>query len=133
VPANLRGEIGRRGEELAARRLERLGYEVVARNHRTRAGEIDLIARRGGTLVFCEVKALVARRGGRGVGPAFPLEAVGPAKRAQVRQLARSWLAERDESDRAARRFRELRFDAIGVLVTPAGELLHLEHVEAAF
>ena len=107
-----------------------MGYEVVERNYRTRAGEIDLIARKGGTLVFCEVKALVARSGG-GVGPAFPLEAVGRAKRAQVRRLARSWLAER--SDGQARRYRELRFDAVGVLLAPAGELLRLDHVEAAF
>jgi putative endonuclease len=133
VPPNRRGEIGRRGEELAASRFERLGYEVVERNYRTRAGEIDLIVQKDGTLVFCEVKALVARSGGSGVGPAFPLEAVGPAKRAQVRQLARGWLAERCDGDRPARRFRELRFDAIGVLLSSTGELLHLEHIEAAF
>ena len=121
--------VGRRGEELAARRLERLGYEVVARNHRTRAGEIDLIARRGGTLVFCEVKALIARNGG-GAGPAYLLEAVGPAKREQVRRLARAWLA---ETDGPRARYRELRFDAIGVLLSPTGELIELEHVENAF
>ena len=131
MPPNRRGEIGRRGEELAARRFERLGFEVVERNYRTRAGEIDLIVRKDGTLVFCEVKALVARSGGGDVGPAFLLEAVGPAKRAQVRQLARSWLA--DRCDGPGRRFNEFRFDAIGVLVTQAGELLQLEHIEAAF
>lgn len=130
MPPDRRAEIGRRGEELAARRFERLGFEVVERNYRTRAGEIDLIVRKDGTLVFCEVKALVARSGG-GVGPAFLLEAVGPAKRAQVRQLARSWLA--DRCDGRTRRFSEFRFDAIGVLVTQAGDLLQLEHIEAAF
>ena len=106
---------------------------MIERNYRTRVGEIDLIAERDGTLVFCEVKALVARGGGSGAGPAYLLEAVGRAKRAQVRQLARGWLAERADTEGAARRFREIRFDAIGLLVTPAGELLHLEHVEAAF
>jgi putative endonuclease len=129
VPANPRGEVGRRGEDLAALRFERLGYEVLERNYRTRAGEIDLIARKGGTLVFCEVKALVAR-GREGVGPAFLLEAVGPAKQAQVRQLARAWFG---EHERRRRQFGELRFDAIGVLLSPAGELLELEHVEGAF
>jgi putative endonuclease len=121
--------IGRRGELLAARRLERLGYEVVERNRRTRYGEIDLIARKDATLVFCEVKTLVARGSGA-AGPAYPLEAVGPAKREQVRRLARAWLA---EADGARRRYRELRFDAIGVLLSPSGELLQLEHVENAF
>jgi putative endonuclease len=130
VPANRRGEIGRRGEELAVRRLERLGYEVIERNYRTRAGEIDVIASKTGTLVFCEVKTLVARAGVGRTGPAYLLEAVGGAKRAQVRRLARGWLAEPRPK---ARRYRELRFDAIGVLVSPAGELLHLEHVEDAF
>jgi len=133
VGSDRRRETGRRGEDLAARRLERLGYTVIERNYRTRAGEIDLIAERSGTLVFCEVKALVVRSGGSGAGPAYPLEAVGRAKRMQVRQLARRWLAERAAADRGARRFREIRFDAIGLLVTPSGELLHLEHVEAAF
>jgi putative endonuclease len=133
VPPNRRGEIGRRGEELAARRLERLGYEVIERNFRTRAGEIDVIAGKAGTLVFCEVKTLVARAGGSGIGPAFLLEAVGRAKRSQVRQLARVWLADRCDGARPARRFGELRFDAIGVLVSEAGELLQLEHVENAF
>jgi putative endonuclease len=133
VPPNRRGEIGRRGEELAVRRLERLGYEVIERNYRTRAGEIDVIASKDGTLVFCEVKTLVARAGGSGIGPAFPLEAVGRAKRAQVRQLARGWLADRCEGGPPARRFGELRFDAIGILLSPHRELLLVEHVENAF
>jgi putative endonuclease len=129
VATDRRGAIGRRGEDLAAKRFERLGYEVVGRNYRTRAGEIDLIARKGATLVFCEVKALVAR-GRSGVGPAFLLEGVGPAKQAQVRQLAGAWLG---EHERRRRQFGDLRFDAIGVLMSPAGELLELEHVEGAF
>jgi putative endonuclease len=133
VPPNPRGEVGRRGEDLAARRFERLGFEVIERNHRTRFGEIDLIVRRGGTLVFCEVKALVARGRGTGAGPAFVLEAVGSHKRAQVRRLARTWLAEQRDRDPRRRRFMELRFDAIGVLLSPSMELLHLDHIENAF
>ena len=76
---DLRRDAGRRGEDVAAELLERLGYTIVDRNFRTREGELDLIASRGGTLVFCEVKALVARAGGPSAGPASPLEAVGPA------------------------------------------------------
>lgn len=119
---------GRRGEAVAAELLQRAGYRLLERNFRTREGEIDLIAARRGTLVFCEVKALVARAGGPSAGPAHPLEAVGPAKRAQVRRVARVWLASHGRP--AAR---ELRFDVVGVTLSPAGELLRVEHVEGAF
>jgi putative endonuclease len=122
---------GRRGEAAAAELLERRGYELLERNFRTREGELDLIAARDGTLVFCEVKALVARPGGPSSGPAAPLEAVGPAKRNQVRRVARVWLAAQPDGPR--RRWRALRFDAIGVLLSPGGDLVMIEHVEDAF
>jgi putative endonuclease len=128
VPPDPRRATGQRGEALAAALLERRGYVVVERNFRTREGEIDLIALRTGTLVFCEVKTLVARVRGPASGPATPLEAVGPAKRAQVRRVARGWLASHRRGG-----WRALRFDAIGVLLSPAGGLLELEHVEGAF
>jgi putative endonuclease len=126
-----RTAVGRRGERAAARHLEAHGYRIVERNFRTREGELDLVAVRGATLVFCEVKTLVARASS-GRGPAYPLEAVGPAKRARIRRLARAWLGERGRSGAAAGR-PNARFDAIGVVLSPAGRLLRLEHVEAAF
>jgi putative endonuclease len=132
VRQDRRGQIGRRGEDLAAARLERMGYEVVERNFRTREGELDLIAIRRRTLVFCEVKALVTHAGGRAAGPVHPLEAIRPAKRAQVRRIARAWLAERRASG-SSPRYDDLRFDAIGLLLSPRGELLQLDHVEGAF
>jgi putative endonuclease len=117
-----RGHLGRRGEDLAVAHLERLGYSVVARNHRTRYGEIDVIACDGRTLVFAEVKT---RR-----GPSrSPLESVGDEKQVQVRRMARAWLAEAGERPHR----RELRFDAIGVTLSAGGRLLALEHVEGAF
>ena len=48
--------MGRLGEQLAAEHFERLGWVIVARNFRTRAGQIDLVAREGATLVFVEVR-----------------------------------------------------------------------------
>ena len=68
---DLRHRLGRLGEDLAAAHLERRGYEVVARNHRTRYGEIDLIGYDRHTLVFAEVKT---RRAGSGA----PWDALGP-------------------------------------------------------
>ena len=50
-----RHQLGRLGEQLAAEHYERLGYEILARRHRTRHGELDLVVADPGTLVFCEV------------------------------------------------------------------------------
>jgi putative endonuclease len=123
VSADLRHRLGRAGERAAAEHLERLGYEVLARNHRTRFGEIDLIAYDGTTLVFCEVKS---RRAG---AAAFPFDALGRAKRAQVRTVAAAWLAQASDRPRSA----ELRFDAIAVTFDAHGRLATLDHLEGAF
>ncbi|MDZ4816064.1 MAG: YraN family protein [Verrucomicrobiota bacterium] len=50
-------QLGDRGEELAARYLEKKGYKILVRQWRARNGEIDLICRHGEQLVFVEVKA----------------------------------------------------------------------------
>lgn len=127
-----RRDFGRRGEELAAIHLERQGWQIVERNFRTREGEIDLIARRRGTLAFCEVKTLVARRAPPKSGPADPLECVGPAKRARVRRMARVWLAQVQGGNRATAHA-SLQLDVIGVLLAADGTLLRLDHLESAF
>lgn len=116
-----RHRLGRTGEELAARHLQRLGYELIARNHRTRFGELDIVARDGGTLVFCEVKT--RRQGG------VPWDALGERKRMQVRRMARAFLAEVSDRPRSA----ALRFDAIGVVIDARGRLVSLDHLEGAF
>ena len=54
--------LGRLGEQCALEHLQRLDYTLVARNHRTRFGEIDLIVRGERALVFVEVKTRRARR-----------------------------------------------------------------------
>ena len=105
------------------------GYEIVARNPRTRFGELDLVAADDRSLVFCEVKTRVAATV---AGPAGPLDAIGPMKRRRLRRLASDWLrTHRAGRDRPGRP--ELRFDAIGVIVDRSGALLELEHVEGAF
>ncbi len=120
-------EIGRSGEALAASHLERSGYKLIESNFRTRDGEIDLIVAGADALVFCEVKTLIARSGAS--GPSCPLESVGQAKRAQVRRMATAWLG----GHAPVRHLPELRFDAIGVLLSTDGALLELDHVENAF
>ena len=74
--------LGKTGEDLACRELERRGYEILARRYRRRGGELDIIARDGATLVFVEVKA----REGRAFGDAA--EAVTMIKRSRIVQLA---------------------------------------------
>ena len=132
VAGNRRQALGRRGEQLAARHLELQGWRIVERNFRTREGEIDLIAARRGTLAFCEVKTLVSRRAPPTMGPANPVESVGPAKRSRVRRMARAWMAEGRSGGRPVRH-RCVRLDVIGVLLAPDGTLLRLDHLESAF
>ena len=126
---DLRRTRGSLGEQIAADHLSEAGYEILDRNFRTRGGELDLIAADGDAIVFCEVKTRVS--GGRS-GPLLALDAVGPAKRRRLRRLAMSWLRERRAELGAPARER-LRFDAIGITLTPGGRVLALEHVEDAF
>jgi putative endonuclease len=124
MSADLRHHLGRTGEDLALAHLQRLGYELVARNHRTRWGEIDLIVHDGSVLVFAEVKTRRASASGRG-----PWEALHERKRTQVRRMAAAYLADVRDRPRAV----ELRFDAIGVLIDAHGRLVRLDHLEGAF
>ncbi len=80
-------ELGAEAEELACGILRRAGYFIVARNWRTRLGEIDIVARDGDILVFVEVKS----RSTSGFGGAEG--AVGPAKRRRIIAAAKAFLA----------------------------------------
>ena len=124
MPSDLRQHLGRIGEDLALAHLQRLGYALVARNHRTRHGELDLVVFDGTTLVFVEVKT--RRVSGRGRGP---WEALHERKRRQVRRMAAAFLLEVSERPRSP----DLRFDAIGVVIDAYGKLVRLDHLEAAF
>jgi putative endonuclease len=124
MSTDARQHLGRAGEQLALAHLERLGYELVARNHRTRWGEIDLIVHDGETLVFVEVKTRRATGTGRG-----PWETLHERKRVQVRRMAAAYLADVTDRPRAT----ELRFDAIGVVIDAVGRLVRLDHLEGAF
>lgn len=98
--------VGDAGEELAARWYEANGYVVLARNWRAADGEIDLVCRRGATVVVCEVKTRRSTRYGT------PAEAVTPAKRARLRRLAAQWLAATGVT------CRDVRFDVVAVTGT---------------
>ena len=121
---DLRHHLGRAGEDAAAAHMQRLGYSVVARNHRTRFGELDLVVFDGTTLVFVEVKTRRASASGRG-----PWEALHERKCRQVRRMAAAFLLEATDRPHSP----DLRFDAIGVVIDAYGKLVRLDHLEAAF
>ena len=93
---------GRWGEDLVTQWYVAHGYEVVDRNWRSPAGEIDLVARHGSVIVFCEIKTRATDR----FGP--PQAAVGLAKQRRLRHLAVEWLA-------AHQRRGAVRFDVAAV------------------
>ena len=86
IVSRARQILGKTGEDLACRELERLGYAILARRYRRRVGELDIIAKDGATLVFVEVKA----RDGRAFGEAA--EAITGFKRRRITQLARDYM-----------------------------------------
>ncbi|HYI46756.1 MAG TPA: YraN family protein [Actinomycetota bacterium] len=114
-----RTSFGHAAEDLAADHLERLGYQIVARNYRCAAGEIDVVAMRASLLVFCEVKA---RRDDRFGAPA---EAVDRTKQLRLKRLAARWLA--DHRPGAV----DIRFDVVSVIVRDGR--CELTHIPDAF
>ena len=126
-----RRRLGEIGERLARRHLAARGYRVLEQNFRTRYGEIDVVAAGAGCLVFCEVKTRVTHA--TGPGPFGPLASVGRRKQRQVRRMAAQWLAERSGQGGGIQGGGAIRFDAIGVTLSPGGALLSLDHVENAF
>lgn len=119
MPHRLARAVGDFGEEHACAVLQARGWEVLDRNWRCASGEIDLVARDGDTVVFCEVKTRRSQRYGS------PAEAITPAKAARLRRLAILWL--RAYGGAAP----HIRIDVIGVLVPRSGpcQVQHLEGV----
>lgn len=107
--------LGQHGEQLATGWYADHGYTVVDRNWRCSSGEIDLVASRGSSIVFCEVKTRSSQRYGR------PAEAVTVSKQRRIRRLASRWLAGRE------RWYEEIRFDVAEVTGT------EVNVIEAAF
>jgi putative endonuclease len=131
VPGDRRRALGKLGEDLAVGHFRRLGFVVVARNVRTRHGEIDLIAFDGRALVFAEIKTRRASNRRRGLCPEDqPLAWLKFSQRARLRRLACTWLYENTDARPNAH---TIRFDAVGVIVDGADKLLRLDHIEGAW
>jgi putative endonuclease len=115
-----RQRCGREGEARAAESLVAQGLTILARNVRAPAGEIDLVALDGATLVFCEIRT----RRSRGQGGA--LESVTPAKQRQVVRVAEWFL-----TAHPALAAYPMRFDVVAIDLR--GDEAVIEHVRDAF
>lgn len=98
-----RGARGREAEALAAAFLEAQGYRVLARNHATRRGEVDLVCQEGATLCFVEVRSRSRLDYGS------PEESVTVAKARRVVAAATDWAL------RHGGLARPMRFDVVAV------------------
>jgi putative endonuclease len=116
-----RRSTGIKGEEEAARFLSRCGYAILDKNVRTRAGEIDLVARLGKTVVFVEVKTL------KEIVPFPPQAGVTTRKQNKLGRLAQGYLR--------SKKLREVpcRFDVISVIVNDDGGVKAIRHFPNAF
>jgi putative endonuclease len=91
--------LGREGEERAAKALEAGGMNIIARNVRSRQGEIDIIALDGETIVFVEVKAWSV------YGIENLQYGITPKKQQRIIETAKYFLSEHREYNRKAVRF----------------------------
>jgi putative endonuclease len=115
-----RHDLGRRGESAAARLLRAKGYRIIAWNYDCPAGEIDLIATQGATIVFVEVKSRTDATGKDAD------HTVTSTQRERITRAAQYFLRRADSQNRPA------RFDVITVYFPPSGEPV-VEHFENAF
>jgi putative endonuclease len=106
--------LGKTGEDLACAELERRGYAILARRYRCRAGELDIVARDGRTIVFVEVKS----RAGWGFGDGA--EAVTMTKQRRIAHMAIDYLTRHHLDDRPC------RFDVVSVRVGQDAPLIEI-------
>lgn len=111
--------LGRRGEQLAESYLRRRGWRILDRNWRFHHKEIDLVARRGSTVAFVEVKSRTA------AGLGHPLDSITRSKRRDLATAARAWIALRGRVGES------YRFDAVAVIQDRT--VTRVEHVENAW
>jgi putative endonuclease len=114
-----RAALGGEGEQLVARKLEGDGFHIVGCNVRVGRLELDVVARRGDLVVFCEVRTRASR------DFVDPIETIDARKQARIRSAALGWLEGSGESAL------EVRFDAASVVLNAAEQTL--TYYESAF
>ncbi len=106
--------VGRRGEELAAAYLAKVGYRIIERNYRCVFGELDIVAEEGDSIVFIEVKSR------RSAAYGDPQLAVDFRKQKKISMAALDYLEKKRQHNRNA------RFDVVAVKLLPAGTTIEL-------
>jgi putative endonuclease len=110
-------ELGKIGEDIATIYLQDIGYEILGRNWRFKRVELDIIAQKDSTLVFCEVKT--RRSNSHGI----PSDAITPIKLQHIRTAALHWLSNHQS------RHQGIRFDAISVIYC-LGHPATIDHIK---
>jgi len=112
-------ELGKKGEDIACKFLEKNGYQIVERNYRNRAGEIDIIARDKDDIVFVEIKTKISK------DFAQPELSVNPSKQRKIVKTALTYLMVKGIKKTGC------RFDVIGI--TGEKEERKIELIKNAF
>ena len=110
-------EKGRLGEEIALKYIISKGGTIVEKNYRTKMGEIDLIARMNGDLVFVEVKSR------SNINYGYPCEAVNYKKKRKITNVAKYYILDNSLEDIS------VRFDVIEIYLTDK----KINHIVNAF
>lgn len=112
-------EIGKRGEDIATKYLEDIGYRILERNYRIRQGEIDIIAKENKILVIVEVKTRTNNHYG------YPADAVDENKIKKIKKCCNKYIySKKMESF-------EVRFDVIEVYIANEKNIIH--HIKNSF
>jgi putative endonuclease len=129
-----RNAIGIAGELAVRQQVIAWNWHLIDHNVRWREGELDLIALDRRTLVFAEVKTLVARSP-NGQANFSPFESITRRKQNQVRMLAKRWISDDLRKLRGDKDLRidSIRFDAFAVTIMRDGTIKKIEHLEDAF
>lgn len=107
-------QVGSEGEKIALKYLQKQGYRLLEKNYYANHGEIDLIMKKAGTVVFCEVKA----RSHTGFGT--PAEAVTPRKIMLIQRTALQYIKDHGLEDAP------IRFDVIEVFLQEGPRVNHI-------
>ncbi len=111
--------LGKLGEDLALKKIKKLGYKCIERNYKCPLGEIDIIAKQNGCLVFLEIKTR------KGRDTAYAKEAVNRRKMIQISKAALAYMKENNCPDAKS------RFDVVAVSINR--EKTEIEVIQNAF
>lgn len=120
-PADPRHDLGRRGEDLAAGYLEKLGYRIIARRERVLRGDLDIIALDDRTVVFVEVRTRTDVEHGH------PAETVDSRKQRRIAMLANAYIRRHRLEDC------RVRIDVVTVVLNGPDGKPEIEHFQDAF